>query len=260
MQGNTEGFTILEVTMFLALSGLLLLVMFTGTGMMASRQRFTDTTDSLQVFFQSQYDEVLNGVNVRDAGTSCSADGADAAALGKSQCLLLGKLLTLDAGGETIKSSYIISTKQLTGSEMGDQAKLVAAQLEVVTNSQTSYELKWSAAVSEATRSTSLPSGSGRGSVNSIAFLRLPDANRIIQLYYRDETGNLTTGLNDAVANDIDAYSPVANASGASLAVCVKNDNDFAMGKPRSAVEFGQGLGAGTIVTDYNPGETLCSL
>lgn len=256
MLKGEEGFTIIELTIFLAISGLLLLVMFTGTGMIASRQRFSDTTDNLQAFFQAQYEEVVNGVNVRDSSTSCTTDGPTATLPGKSKCLLLGKLLTVSASGSTIQAAYIISTQSVT-TQTTDKTKLQAASLQVMTNGQKTYELKWGAAVSKATRSTTPPLGSGRGAVNSVAFLRIPDDSRIIQLYYNDATGNPGGGLVAALADD-NAYNPPANSTGPSLAVCIKNDTDFTAIQPRSAIMFSQGQGAGNITTNYNPG-SICT-
>jgi len=260
MQGHAQGFTIIEVTIFLAISGLLLVGMFLGTGTMAARQRFKDTTDNAQTFFQTQYEEVVNGVNVRAVGTSC---GAVSTTPGQSPCLLLGKLLTISANSSTIQTNYIISTQQLTGSESDSQAKLIGASLQIVPDGQTTYEIKWGATVSEATRSTPLPLQAGRGGVNSIAFVQLPDSGRIVQLYYKNSDGystsNLTSALTKAVATDVDAYSPPANATGPGSAVCIKNDSDFGVLHNRSAVTFGQGQGAGNITTNYDPG-TLCPL
>lgn len=262
MLEGTKGFTIIEVTIFLAISGLLLVAMFLGTGTIVSQQRFKDTTDNLQTFFQSQYEEVINGVNTRDSGTVCGASSTDP---GRSKCLLLGKLLTVSADGATIKAQYVISTASLSGSEMGDKAKLVQSGLKVVDTGQSVYELKWGAALSQSTRSTSSMGLPGRGAIDSIAFIQLPDSGRVVQLFYKNTKGyatdNETSALVEAVTNDTAAYSPPANgATDPSLAVCVKNDNEnFGLIKNRAAVVFGQGLGAGSITTMYEPG-ALCTL
>lgn len=257
MLKGDEGFTIIEVTIFLGISGLLLLMMFIGTGSMASRQRFSDTTDSLLVYFQAQYDEVVNGVNVRSATSECQADSPPATVQpGKSQCLLLGKLLTISSDGKTIQSSYIVSTHSVTPTA-DDIVKLKEANLQVVANSQTTYELKWGAAIPTATR-TGNPLSSTRQNINSIAFLRIPDEERIVKLYYYTASGNLTTGIQNAVLSDANALSPTGDTDHPSLAVCVKNDADFTLVHPRSAIRFSQGQGAGTIITDYSPGATLC--
>ncbi len=259
MLEGAKGFTVIEVTMFLAISGLLLLMVLIGTGSMAARQRFSDTTDSLQVYFQSQYDEVVNGVNSRNTGgTECNSLGDSTP--GRSNCLLLGKLLTID--GTAITSSYVISTVPLdpAQSALPDPQKLAASSLKVITEGRSTYELKWGARVSQATRSTALPAGNGRGSVNSVAFLQMPDSGRVVQVYYNSVSGsNYTTGLRAAVTGDTAAFDPASTSSTSpSLAVCVRNDNDFASAV-RSAITFGQGKGAGSITTDYQPPGALCS-
>lgn len=261
MLEGAKGFTIIEVTIFLGISGLLLVGMFLGTGTLVAQQRFKDTTDNLQGYFQAQYEEVVNGVNTRSSGVVCGAASTDP---GRSGCLLLGKVLTVSASGTSIQASYIISTVSLTGTEADDSARLIRAGLKVVDAGQTTYELKWGAELSQVTRSTPLISQPGRGAVNSIAFVQLPDSGRIVQLYYKNTKGyttdNQTSALQETVAIDASAYSPPTNSdTDPSLAVCVKNDKDFSIANYRSAIKFGQGKGAGSITTMYEPGG-LCAL
>lgn len=267
MRRAADGFTIIEVTIFLGISGLLLLAMFFGTGTMAARQRFTDTTDSLQTFFQSQYDEVVNGVNVRTANKVCDDSSTETAA-GQSQCLLLGKLLTIRADSPDILASYIISTKDVSSGISDAAAQLQNAGLKVVADGQTTYEVKWGAVPYQTTRSQGA-SGTSRDGVNSVAFIRLPNSGQIVQLYYRNTSYGdisataLTAHLNGTESNegilDTGAYSPAADSTGSSLSVCIKNTNDFVVGSPRSAIVFGSARGAGTITTNYDPG-ALCNL
>lgn len=260
----TEGFTIIEVTIFLAISGLLLLMMFLGTGSLAARQRFTDSTDSLLTFFQSQYDEVLNGVNVRASSTVC---GTTATIPGKSNCLLIGKLLTIRADSSLIQASYIISSTTDVSTELSDKDKLQKAGLQVVSEGQTTYELKWGALPYSTTRSQGA-TGIARDTVNSIAFIRMPDSGRIVQLYYRNtdygswEAVDLANQLTGDTGIKLDtAYTPVADATKASLAVCIKNDADFGLTSipPRSAIIFSGGQGTSAITTQYTPG-SLCNI
>lgn len=266
MQEQTAGFTLVEVAIFLAVSGMLLLMVIVGTGTLAARQRFSDTTDSLQAYVQAQYEEVVNGVNVRTSGgNNCASDDSSP---GTSDCLLIGKLLTLSTDGTKIQSAYVISTAEPAASASTDQAKLIGASLKVSTEGQSTYELKWSAQVllPSTTRSTPPTSGgSDRGEVNSIAFLRLPDSGRIVQVFYKSVSGaNYTLGLTAALGADAAALDPpstrgavASDADKPSLAICLKNDNDFGILQVRSAVELWQGRGAGNITTNYEPG-VLC--
>lgn len=261
MLEGAKGFTIIEVTIFLAISGLLLLAMFLGTGTIVSQQRFKDTTDNLQSFVQSQYEEVVNGVNTRTSGVVCGVSVTDP---GRSTCLLLGKVLTINPGNATIQASYVISTAALNGAEADDREKLVQASLKVVDAGQSTYELKWGATISQATRSTTALSLPGRGTIDTVAFVQLPDSGRIVQLYYKNTKGyttdNQSSALVETITNDTNAYSPPSNgATDPSAALCIKNDKDFGVFQNRSAIVFGQGRGAGLITTMYEPGD-LCAL
>lgn len=251
MRAHQAGFTIIEVTLFLAISGLLLLVALIGTGSMAARQRFTDTTDSLQAYLQIQYDEVVNGVNSRGANTECSGSAIQAGM--STSCLLLGKILTVN--GTTITSNYVISTAKLLGTETTDQSRLDHAQLKAVTADASTYELKWGGTAFNVTRSDS-----PRKTIDTIAFLRLPDSGRMIRLYYASSGGSQTASLQNAVKNDYPgAYDPTGSLpANPTAVVCVQNDTDMPIAKPRAAIFFDQGTNAGSIVTNYNPGSALC--
>ncbi len=264
MNGQSAGFTIIEAMLFLGMTGMLFLMVFIGAGSMASRQRFTDSTDNLQAFFQSQYDQVVTGVNTRDSTTSCASETIRPGA--SKDCLLLGKLI-VKQNSTTLNTYYIVSTTKLpdayAGVGVSDTDKLKNVTLEVISDSAT-YELKWGAEIDTLTRSTSLPSGSGRGNVNAIAYMRVPDSERIIALYYDNIVGP-SMGLQWVLNNDVGtgsggAYNPPGSTTIPSLVVCLKNDADFtaSVSRIRSALYFSQGQGTGNIATNYNPGTAIC--
>lgn len=259
MRASTEGFTIIEVMLFLAVTGMLLLMVFIGTGSMASRQRFTDTTDSLQSYFQTELSAVENGVNTRTTSSDCPLNTTDQAGT-SDRCLLLGRLLTINNTGTRVTSQYVISSVKLNGSEITPREKLKNSVVRVLTTGSTTYELKWGAAISSASRSTSpFPVGPGRGPVDSIALLQLPDTGTPVQLYYKStNSANASLGLRAAIDTDLLAYNPVNSSINPSLVVCVKNDNDFTTTHPRAAVFFGQGEGSSAVTTNYQPEATLC--
>lgn len=261
MNGQSAGFTIIEVMLFLGMTGMLFLMVFLGTGSMASRQRFTDSTDNLQAFFQSQYDQVLNGVNTRDGTTVCAAETIRPGA--SKVCLLLGKIIVKE-NATTLKTYYVMSTTKLpdnlVGTGVSDVDKLKGVTLDVSAEDST-YELKWGAEVDSLTRSTHpYPVGPGRGEVKAIAFLRVPDSEHIVSLYYEHLSG-AAKGLEWVLIHDATgAYNPTGSETDPSLAVCLKNEADFTGSSVRSAVYFGQGRGAGNITTNYNPDTTMCPI
>lgn len=262
---SSEGFTVIEVVLFLAISGLLLLMVFVGTGTMAARQRFSDATDNLQAFLQAEYDEVRNGVNIRQVTAACPGELPGVQPGASAQCLLLGKVIKFDDDtGQVITSSYVVSTQKLRDDVVytTDSEKFTAATLEVLSTGRVTYEPKWGANVSRVTRSTaSLSPAPGRGTVNAIAFLKVPDSGRIVQFYYMTGSPGPTPdsdSLRDALQNDQRAFDPPDTTAGPALGVCLENNEDFLAfaTRPHSMVGFASGGGA--ITTNYNPGSVLC--
>lgn len=260
-----DGFTIIEVVIFLAISGLLLSAMFFGTGSMVSRQRFTDTTDSLQVFFQSQYEEVVNGVNVRASDEDCKGSSSQA---GQSECFLVGKLLKIPKDGSTVDSYYIIATASASNTTTV-RDELEKSQLKVIDTGMASYELKWGAKIGTTTRASDR---TGAAVSNTAVFMRLPNSGKMIRLYYRSPdystASKLTeglTGINEykqdigSGIRDISSYDPALDETDSNFSVCIKDGEGFMVGGYRSAILF-RGQGAGTITTSYQPvGELRCN-
>ena len=114
------GFTIIETSMFLAISASLIFLTL-GLNVLVARQRFNDTMNSLRTTLQSEYEEVRSGINTRLGGasglggTTCSTvGGGTTGAAGTSKCLALGTLiqfntdLTSTPNKNSIKISYIV--------------------------------------------------------------------------------------------------------------------------------------------------------
>lgn len=259
MKRYSEGFTVIEVTIFLAISGAMLMIAFIGTGMTAARQRLSDTTDSFQSYVQAQYDEVVKGVNTRGSSTGECPSESSVAGMSKS-CTLVGRLLTLNFSGgvaNSVTSHYVISTSGL-GSETTDRTKLQASGLKVVA-AGADEDIKWGAQIYEdgVTRHGSPL----RQRVNRIAFLRIPDSGRVVQLSYRDATSDPTTFLRSIVSNEAEynlAANPGSAANSPSVAICLRNTQDFPVNSPRTAILFDAGGGGGSITTDYEPQSGVC--
>lgn len=109
---NQKGFTIIETTLFLGISGLLFIGLFGGLMLSIQRQRFSDSVQTTQSFLQKQFNETLNVVNNRDHNV-CSP--GDTATIGASECVIMGKLIEFpNIGGDEIKVYTIIGNKPLS--------------------------------------------------------------------------------------------------------------------------------------------------
>lgn len=122
------GFTIIEVSFFLALSGLLAVGVIAGTASQLARQRYNDSTQNFLEFLRGVYAEVNNPEN------SADIDG------GRSSEIILGKLIsfgdpndangidTSDQIGERVYT-YTILADDVAGSCADDSLSGVRAEL-----------------------------------------------------------------------------------------------------------------------------------
>lgn len=119
---SNKGFTIVEISLFLAISTLLLAGLMTGITITVQQQRFTDSLNATQSFLQQQFNETQYTLNNRpiDNCTNGELGGADPATNpGGSSCMVVGKFI--DLGGAVtpgddesqIVISNIISNVQL---------------------------------------------------------------------------------------------------------------------------------------------------
>lgn len=119
-----QGFTIIEVMLFVALTGALLIGLLAGTSVLIQRQRYNDSVNATQAFFQGQYNQVTNVLNDRSGAEVCSgadnfvepAGGASAEAPGTSRCLVLGKAIDVPApNSQNEITSYAVVGSEPTG-------------------------------------------------------------------------------------------------------------------------------------------------
>lgn len=95
------GFTIIEVMLALAVSGLVLAGMLLSIRGSIDQQRYSDSVDDFKDFLQKQYDDIDNmPVDLRD---SALLSGQCKGNRGQSKCLILGRILkiSLDSEGES---------------------------------------------------------------------------------------------------------------------------------------------------------------
>ena len=106
------GFTVIEVMLFLAVTGMLAIGILVGSGVTIGQQRYRDSVNSLKSFIQLQYSEVANVVNSRDKGWTCDTNGAIAEVpsgqpRGTSDCVFLGRFITVNSSGTELRSANV---------------------------------------------------------------------------------------------------------------------------------------------------------
>lgn len=99
----SKGFTIIEVMLFLAITGALAVGILVGSGAAIGQQRYRDSVNSLKGFLQDQYSEITSVVNGDQDKPVCTQNGDTVTlditkqqARGTSDCLLMGRFILIE--------------------------------------------------------------------------------------------------------------------------------------------------------------------
>ncbi len=174
MQRHHGGFTVIEVMLFLAVTGLIMSVLLVGVTTGLNNERYKDAVNSYVNFWQGQYNDVINVNNGRAKDNPCLSgkilsDGTHTdAGRGTSNCTIVGRLIHSIAGSAQVSYAPVYSTVDPTTLPVHpndtDKQVLASAGLIVDPTSQT-YDLGWG---------TSLKTTLGAPSNFSILIVRMP--------------------------------------------------------------------------------------
>lgn len=153
---TASGFTIIEVMLFLAVTGALAAGILVGSGVAIGQQRYRDSVNSLKSLIQSQYNETANVVNGRSGSESCDNNAVLASPnpvvtpqpRGTTDCLLMGRLLTISNGTDiTIANVVGYRTADTSVAPLGtsDVAELKNYNLNTSPIDQETNTIEWSA-------------------------------------------------------------------------------------------------------------------
>jgi type II secretory pathway pseudopilin PulG len=105
------GFTVIEVMLFLAITGLMVVGMVAGTSISIQTQRYHDSVRSFKSLVQEQYAEIVSTENNRLRSTFCGDGSAtpveteqDASVVGQSDCEIVGRYMVVKGGDISIYS------------------------------------------------------------------------------------------------------------------------------------------------------------
>ncbi len=226
MGTKTEtGFTIIETMLFLAVTGLLAMGILVGSGVAIGQQRYRDSVNSLKSYVQQQYSEVTNVVNDRAKTWTCDTNGnvsegdaTSSEARGTSDCMVLGRFITIDATGTGLTASNVIGVRGAGAEATSDIAeittnyKLTASPVDSET-----ARVSWGAQVVKQKTTTPMPL--------SILILRSP------------LSGSVLTFTAEGVQTNLGGMVTLANMS-TKRDVCVNADLGSFVGK-RMEVQIG---------------------
>ena len=122
---SSDGFTIIELSLFVAISALIMVSLMVGWSVTINTQSYKDSARSLAQVLQQQYSNAISVSNDRTnpsqikcglSGSSVTVDEAPsgAAPVGASNCVIMGRYITID--GTVLHMGDIIGAPSATAS------------------------------------------------------------------------------------------------------------------------------------------------
>lgn len=196
-----HGFTVIETMLFLAVSGVLAIGILVSSGIAISQERYRDSVTSLKSFLQQQYAEVTSVVNSRDSEWRCTDTGAvvpggaaDFEARGASECVLLGRYITIDETGTLLTASNVVAYR-IPGADVA-----VSDLAEIMTNyrlgaspiDQEKQQVAWGSQIVKPKPASFEPQPL------SILIIRSPLSGALMTFSMENVQTNINTLVNDA--------------------------------------------------------------
>ena len=257
--GSTDqkGFTIIETSLFLAVSALLFVTLFSGVSLAVQRQRYTDSVQSTHSFLQKQFNETLNVVNNREADPCPPADSE----IGASNCVVMGKAIQFPTfssadNKEAIKIFNIIG-EEPTSLPAGQEPTIADYKPRLIQdNNQEEFLIPWGAEIT----GSALIKGHSKSGRNTVALIRSPESGAtFVYALYLSSNPLETTVLNSTSlisegrlipSNQVSTTQPVR--------FCLKSED---ITNAKALIEFnGTGSQDGVTVKFDAPGNERCDL
>lgn len=189
---SQSGFTIIEVMLFLAVTGMLTIGILVGSSATLGQQRYRDSVNSLKGFIQEQYGQIANVVNSQTKNPICSKTGSKLTLgadniqdRGTSECVMMGRLLLVEP---TQVTAYEVIGRPEAGAA-GDSDTEALKNYLYATSSSEVKDISWGAVVVEPKTTDGLTA--------SILILRSPLSGSIMT-YVKDGDNKPAAMIDDA--------------------------------------------------------------
>ena len=204
--------------MFLAITGVLAVGILVGTGAAINQQRYRDSVNSLQSMIQDQYSKATNIDNGRDNTWRCDSAAAISQSgatepRGTSDCMILGRLMTVASDGQALEFRDVIGRRVGTGAaQSSDVAELTTNYAVVASPVEADSEtMPWSTTIVKPTTTTPQPT--------TILIIRSPLSGTMLTFAKDSTVTDLTSLMKDG---QLTKPLPLCVSPGAGVAVAAQ--------------------------------------
>lgn len=218
-----SGFTVIEVMLFLAVTGMLMVAILVGSGVAIGQQRYRDSVGSLQSYIQEQFSLASNVSNARDQGWTCDSSGnvttvnpSIGVPRGTSDCVIMGRFVTVDSTGTQVTTSNVIGYRAPNAvTQSSDIGEITTNyKLSISPINQDSQPVSWGAQVVKPKTTTPQPL--------SILILRSPLSGSILTFVesgIQSNLGSMVAATNMATQFDMCVNAEVGSFVGKRMEV-----------------------------------------
>ena len=224
-QKFAQGFTIIEVSFFLTISGLMAVGLLAGMGATINSHRYRDSVMSLQSQLQQEFSRVENIENDRSGNESCTASANISTIIssyrGTTDCVIIGRYIAVE--GDKITSYPVIARPtSSTNNSLDDIAYLKSHTIKIDQLYSLDEGRKWGNTITY-----SADFGTRKGDTRNVYFLmvRSPKSGSIYSFSSGTNLKNNSSGLSQMVID-----TPAGENFGRSRQIlCVKKEGAVSM-------------------------------
>lgn len=201
IRGFVPGFTVIELMLFLGITGVLFAALMIGVNTNITQERYREGVQAYSALIQDQYSEVTNTRNDRNdqwqcVGGAVAQQPVNGDARGTTSCVILGRAIQIQGNGTEVKTSAVIGIEPSQQDNASDIDALAAYQpkLADLFGSSTT-KLDWE---------SSLATTDKKSSTASFLILRSP-ASGLLRVFTSSSPlpGDLSTMITAAAATTV---------------------------------------------------------
>ena len=230
-KSRRKGFTIIEVSLVLAISGLLFIGLMAGTTSSVARQRYNDAVQTVTEHFRTFYTQVNNPQSTSDAG-------------GREERAIYGKLILIDMQNTALRTrSY-----NVTGAADPKKSGATGAALNSLLNSAPSIDLQslstysapWDATVQTATSRNSVSYDDADAALRAALLIIHSPNGGAVHTYYSVDNSAVPAGDNNpsTQSDTFKEYLSNAHFQQADLDLCLNSPDLNAAGGTRRDIRI----------------------
>lgn len=239
------GFTIIELMLFLGITGALFAALMIGVNVNINQQHYRESVASYKTLLESQYSEVMNPRSYRkenDNWTCSAANGienaTDPQTLGTSDCVILGRYVQIEDGGTRIETGDVVGVESAgSASAVGDLAALQSYSPRRSQVNVSKHEVEWQ---------SMLRTYDTGATATSYMILRAPTSG-LMRVF--GNNGALPSDLTSMITNE---------AATSKIEMCVIGDGNI--GLPTQSVTVNASIAGpnGVSVKTIDKGDSQC--